>query len=313
MTSAARTTSTSKSRPVRRQAVSSPPVERPRSRREGSAAAERGLLGRYEDPHGRSRDIVQRPGGFGTVLVIDRDAATLGDCRLVAHMGSEEPRGNAELMCAAYMRALTEDRGGCREVTALDVAVMPYAEPEVEGDPGCGAQVIDRDGNSYRLEVIPSAMSIPVLRWRRHHADGSSRVPTVVSLREAVAALEDYAPVCEISERALARFRTDESVSTVILGGEIERVRLSPIVLNRLLRVAVLAAVRHQGLSMSALAIRCGRTKRDRSGETSWLARRIGVLPEGGKSAPTPWIHSDVLALIARRGLGISPREVELQ
>ena len=26
-----------------------------------------------------------------------------------------------------------------------------------------------------------------------------------------------------------------------------------------------------------------------------------------------PWIHSDVLALIARRGLGISPREVELE
>ena len=47
------------------------------------------------------------------------------------------------------------------------------------------------------------------------------------------------------------------------------------------------------------------------TGETSWLARRLGILPEGGKEAPTPWIHSDVLALIARRGLGLSPREVE--
>jgi len=27
---------------------------------------------------------------------------------------------------------------------------------------------------------------------------------------------------------------------------------------------------------------------------------------------PTPWVHSDVLALIARRGLGLSPREVEV-
>jgi hypothetical protein len=275
------------------------------------------LLGRYEDPQGRSRDIVQRPGGFGTLLVIDRDAATLGDCRLVAHMGPEEPRGNAALMCAEYLRALAEDRGGCREVTAQDVEVLPYAEPDVAGDvqvgPESAAVAMDRDGNGYRLELIPSAMSIPVLRWRRHDPEVSGRGPKVVSVREVVAALEDYEPVCAVTERALARWRTDESVSTVILGGEIERVRLSPIVLNRLLRLAVISAARHEGLSLSALAIRCGRMKRDRSGETSWVARRIGVLPEGGQSAPTPWIHSDVLALIARRGLGISPREVEMQ
>jgi hypothetical protein len=69
-------------------------------------------------------------------------------------------------------------------------------------------------------------------------------------------------------------------------------------------------------LSMSSIAIRCDRIKRDRkgneSGETSWLARRIGLLPDGGQSSPTPWIHSDVLGLIARQGLGLSPREVEV-
>jgi hypothetical protein len=317
MASVTPSTSTPKARTVRRQAGSSPAVQRGRLRRDRGADPGRGPLGRYEDRYGRSREVVQRPAGFGTVLVIDRDVVTLGDCRLVAHLGSEEPQGNAELMCGEYLRALAEARGGCREVTAQDVAVLPYAEPDVADDPegggGAAGVVVDRGGNSYRLELIPSAMSIPVLRWRRHHVDGSAGGPTVVSVREAVAALEDYAPVCEITERALARCRTDESVSTVILGGEIERVRLSPIVLNRLLRVAVLAAVQHQGLSLSALAIRCGRMKRDHSGETSWLARRIGVLPEGGQSAPTPWIHSDVLALIARRGLGISPREVELQ
>ena len=67
---------------------------------------------------------------------------------------------------------------------------------------------------------------------------------------------------------------------------------------------------------MSEIATRCGRTKRDSrgnlSGETSWLARRLGLLPEGGQTTPTPWVHSDVLGLIARRGLGIAPREVEL-
>ena len=49
------------------------------------------------------------------------------------------------------------------------------------------------------------------------------------------------------------------------------------------------------------------------SGETSWLARRIGVTPRGRvRPQPTPWIHSDTLALIAREGLGLCPNEVEL-
>ena len=61
--------------------------------------------------------------------------------------------------------------------------------------------------------------------------------------------------------------------------------------------------------------MRCGRTKRDSSGglsgDTSWLARRVGMLPEGGRRVPTPWVHTDVLALIARSALDVSPREVE--
>ena len=82
-------------------------------------------------------------------------------------------------------------------------------------------------------------------------------------------------------------------------------------------REVVLAHIERDGLSLSEIATRCGRVKRDacgnESGETSWLARRLGLLPEGGKERPTPWIHSDVLALIARRGLGLSPREVEAE
>ena len=78
----------------------------------------------------------------------------------------------------------------------------------------------------------------------------------------------------------------------------------------------VQSAVKHRGLSMSEIALRCGRTKRDRagrvSGETSWLARRIGQAPEGGEQHPSPWVQSDVLALIAREGLRVCPREVEL-
>jgi hypothetical protein len=137
-----------------------------------------------------------------------------------------------------------------------------------------------------------------------------------VKVREAVAALESYEPLRLLTLRALARHRDDPEVSTAVLRSELELIQESPIVLNRRLRHAVLVAIEHQGLSMSEIAIRCGRVKRDskgnESGETSWLARRLGMLPEGGADRRTPWIHSDVLALIARRGLGISPREVEL-
>jgi hypothetical protein len=87
-------------------------------------------------------------------------------------------------------------------------------------------------------------------------------------------------------------------------------------VLNRGLREAVQRALASGELSMSEIAMRCGRMKRHSAGkvtgETSWLARRIGALPEGGAARPTPWVHSDVLALISRDGLAVSPNEVEL-
>jgi hypothetical protein len=101
------------------------------------------------------------------------------------------------------------------------------------------------------------------------------------------------------------------------LRNELERLCESPVVLNRGLREAVLEAIDRRGLSMSEIAFRCGMVKRDRhgraSGETSWVARRIGLMPEGGENAITPWVHTNVLATIARKGLGVSPREVELQ
>jgi hypothetical protein len=69
-------------------------------------------------------------------------------------------------------------------------------------------------------------------------------------------------------------------------------------------------------VSLSAIALACGRVKRDRrgriAGETSWLGRRVGLLADSDTRVCNPWVHSDVLALIARDGRGIDPREVEL-
>lgn len=66
---------------------------------------------------------------------------------------------------------------------------------------------------------------------------------------------------------------------------------------------------------MSEIAIRCGRVKHTpsgESGETTWLGRRIGLKPDSVSGRVTPWVHTDVLALIARDGLGIAPADVEM-
>jgi hypothetical protein len=275
--------------------------------------ADHGVLGRYTDGAGRPREVVVRPGVAGSVLVVDRDASTLGDRRLVAHLAADEPPGNAELVCRQYLQ--DPDGRWCRRVTSDDLQTAPLAEGQRrrECEP---EELVSQCGYRYRLELLASDLSIPELRWCRHPQHAAAAEPEPVSLREVVACLESYRPARDLTLAALANHRDDRNVSVAVLRAELRRLDASRIVLNRGLRQAVRDAVQGQGLSMSEIAIRCGRIKYDSrgnaSGETSWLARRVGISAEGGAGAPTPWIHSEVLALIARSGLGISPREVEL-
>jgi hypothetical protein len=270
----------------------------------------RPALARYVDATGRAREVVARGGFAGSVIVLDRDAATLGDRRLVAHLGADEPSENATLVVSSYLDHLRRGGGRCRAVTSADFRAEPYT-PE-EAHVLLDSQPVDGLSRVYRLERVASSMTIPELRWRR---EAPGEQPQIVSVRESVAALQTYEPICAITARTLALSRDDGLLSTVVLRSELARVQRSPIVLNRKLREVTLACMQRDELSLSEIAIRCGRVKREggsgQSGETSWLARRLGLLPEGGKDAPTPWIHSDTLALIARRGLGLSPREVE--
>jgi hypothetical protein len=286
--------------------------------REGAAAP----LGRYLDRDGRDREVIVRAGSAGSLLVVDRDALTLRDRRLVAHLAADEPAGNAHVVCRRYLEEGADERCRCRRLTHADSRAAPFADEDVldaaaaRSASASASAVVDAAGRAYRLLALEGGMSIPELRWRRYRAEGApDAAPETVSLRETVARVESYEPACSLTRLAL-RAAAGEAVSSTVLRLELARVLESPIVLNRRLREAVLRAVAHEGLSMSEIAIRCGRVKRDRrgnlSGETSWLARRLGLAPEGGHRAPTPWIHSDVLGLIARRGLGISPREVEL-
>ncbi len=294
---------------------------RPRAHRAGPLAAllERPPLELYTDHCGRIRELVAQAGAGGSVLVVDRDQATLDDPRLIAHLGADEPAENAAIVCGDYLRNANTDRRRCRALTAEDTRTAPFAEDRETGAGDAhlasATQPVEERGQRFALALIDTDMSIPALRWCRVPNTGAGELEQV-SLRDAIAAVESYEPMLAITIRELSLHGESARVSTTILRAELVRVRESPIVLNRPLREAVLRRVARGELSMSEIAVRCGRVKRDRkgneSGETSWLARRIGVLAEGGQSAPTPWIHSDVLALIARAGLGISPREVEL-
>jgi hypothetical protein len=317
MTSTLSSTSTFQRRTAERDTGASARRRRARRQRERNADGDRRPLGRYTDRDGRAREVIARRGAAGSVLVVDRDCATHGDRRLVAHLAADEPAENAALVCNRYLEDGAPSPRGCRLVTAEDARNVPFAaqqEAEVNAEPAPhDAPCVDDLGSSYRIELVQSGMSIPELRWcRRRAPDGCEPV----SVREAVAALESYEPVRALTIRALALHAGAGEVSTTVLRAEFARVQNSPIVLNRRLREVVLEEVERERLSMSEIAIRCGRVKRDHrgneSGETSWLARRLGLLPEGGRSTTTPWIHSDVLGLIARHGLGISPREVEL-
>jgi len=269
------------------------------------------VLHRYNDDRARPREVIVRSGSGGVRLVIDRGVCGVQEQRLLAKLDAEEPAENAALVCALFLEAPIEGRR-CRAPLPADE--HPARPAEVAPNRGFEWSVTAR-GFVHALLAVPGGMSIPELRWTRAGTEDMSAVSTV-SLRAAIAMLESYEPLCRQTREALAHHDEDAGVSRSVLRTELARVLRSPIVLNRGLREAVLERVRREETTMSEIAIRCGRLKRDargnRCGETSWLARRIGLLPEGGRRVPTPWVHSDVLALIARDGLGIAPREVEL-
>lgn len=297
-----------------------------RARRRTSSARGRILAG-YVDWRGCLRELVARPASGGSTLVLDRDATTRSDRRVVAHLAPDEPPENADVASRRYLEQARHGRCRCRALTAEDLRVVPFRDDDV-GDSGDGvdaeenplpsaAMPSDDLGRRYRIVDLQTGMSIPELRWCRGAASSlrGESTPEPVSVREAIASLDAYEPISTQTSTAIRRHRGDATISVATLRAELARVLESPIVLNRALRNAVLAAIERDALSMSEIAIRCGRVKRDAagnvSGETSWLARRLGLLPEGGRDTPTRWIHTDVLALIARDGLGVSPREVE--
>jgi len=274
-------------------------------------------LGGYQAHEGScTREVVALATRDGSVLVVDRLAETLGDARLVARLSPDEPHENARIVAEMYLT--DETRGRCRRLTDEDWQAPSPSDPAPSPQRAWVAHesLPDTAGHSYRIASVLQTRSCSQLRWTSEGGWPVNETPEPISLREVIAALESYEPASSMTAAALDAIRDVDSPSTVRLQGELERVRSSPIVLNRGLREAVQHSVSAGELTLSEIAIRCGRTKRGPrgtlSGETSWLARRIGALAEGGEAQPTRWVHSDTLALIAREGLGLSPNEVEL-
>jgi hypothetical protein len=265
------------------------------------------ILGRYDDVAGpRELRCLHVPNGIR--LVLDWRVPRRSDPRVVGRLNEDEPPSNACLLAELYLADST--RGHCRPLRATDlqhVAASNLASSRSDAPPS----LRDAEGAIYGLASISCANACAQVRWVRHEPGAADTPP--LSLREVIARLQAYEPARSITLRAIARYDEDPNVSVVLLRAELERLDASPTVLNRALREAVCRAV-EAGTSLSEIAIRCGRVKTgpDHSGETSWLSRRVGLLPEGGKDVPTSWVHSDVLALIARDGLRVSPVEVEV-
>ncbi len=290
-------------------------------------------LDSYTTPHGALRELVVEEGAGGSLLVVDRDGITLCDRRLVAHIAADEPNENVAIVCGHY---LGDETGRfCRPVGSEDLQTIPFgaSQPANANDnatdardapahdlvdcPDSELDVIEAMGCLYRLGVVSLPRSRGrQLRWSRRASHDAEAEWEPASLREVIGALESYEPPLTLTATALASHVDCNAVSPSRLRSEYERMCASRVVLNRGLREAVLQATSAHGVTFSEIARRCGKVKLDKRGrscgETSWLARRIGLMAESGRPAGTPWVRSDVLALIARRGLGISPREVEL-
>jgi hypothetical protein len=279
-------------------------------------------LGKYIDRDGERREVVSYHGADRSTLVIDQQPGTRADQRLVAHLAADEPIENARTVACVY---LADDRHPrCRHLTRDDIEVAPATElqPEPADERGGVTDVgeddlIDKHGRVYRLQLaVLAGMKAPQARWHSYPPAGHEGPPATVTVRSVIGALENYEPACTLTRNYLAAHEEDREVSTSALRSDLRRVSSSRIVLNRGLREAAAHVVASQGISYSEIATRCGRVKRDVhgcvSGHTSWLARRMGAKPEGGEITASPWVHSDVLALIARQGLVISPREAEL-
>ena len=267
------------------------------------------VLGCYQDADGAQRTILAIDGVEGDTLVVDQSEGAVSDVRLVDHILADEPVldpsiDNAALVAELYMA----EPSRCRALRLSDLRPQP-AELEALAF----ADVLSApDGGRHRLDAGELDVEQRTLRWSAEDDRGRWRV---ASLRSVIGALDAYEPARSMTVAALAYHSgraTDVHVST--LAAELRSLDRGAFVLSRCLREAAQRAVARGEVSWSQLALRCGHTHAvhggHQCGDTSWLKRRLGIMPDTSTGRTTPWIRSETLALIAR-ALGVDPVSVE--
>jgi hypothetical protein len=283
-----------------------------RAHTEQDPLADGHVLGSYQDPEGALRSVLAIDGEDGSTLVIDRRDGAISDIRLVDQILVDEPVlddsiDNARLVAKLYLS--DPSRGRCRPLRLSDLrGDEAEAEPPVASDTLTAA-----DGRRFRLHADEVGGAARTLRWGAVRSDGSHRT---VSLRTVVGALEDYEPARSMTIAALARYgRRTEGVRVCVLAAELRGLDRGAFVLNRGLREAAIGIVAQGEVSWSEIAFRCGRKHAvgagHECGDTSWLKRRLGLMPESSTGRVTPWLRVETLALIAC-ALGVDPVSVEV-
>ena len=269
------------------------------------------VLGCYQDEEGARRTILAIDGVEGNTLVVDHSDGAVSDVRLVDHILADEPVldpsiDNATLIAELYLA--DPSRGCCRALCLSDLRPQ-----QAELEALAFADVLSApDGTRYRLDAGELDAAQRSLRWS---ADGDRGRWAVVSLRSVIGAVDAYEPARSMTVAALAYHRgRDTNVQVSTLAAELRSLDRGAFVLSHCLREAAQRAVARGEVSWSQLALRCGHSHAvhggHQCGDTSWLKRRLGIMPDTSTGCTTPWIRSETLALIAR-ALGVDPVSVE--
>ncbi len=280
------------------------------------ARGTRATLGSYrtDDPP-RERRIGAVAIPDGSVLVLDYEMPSCADPRVLARIAPEEPPGNAQLVADLYLADTR--RGRSRPLTLADLEGSAPASRPSQRD----AHVELPTPRSRQIWVVSSirantdAGEFPQLRWMElAETPGESFGP--VTLREVIGALERYEPAIAMTRSAIDAQPPGGAVSTATLRAELHRMQAQR---DRAEPWTARSGRPRAGLRDVAQRDRaCAAGARNATAAETSAARRAGspgasaVCPESGKPTPTPWVHTSTLALIAREGLRVSPREVEL-
>ena len=153
-------------------------------------------------------------------------------------------------------------------------------------------ELIAGHGSIYRLKRPGRRHLGPRDPLVARTSNGDDTPAELVTVREVIGRLESYEPVRSLTAGTSLPTEGDRSVSSGVLHAELARLDESSTVLNRGLREAVLVAVKTRGMTLSEIAKRCGRFKRDArgtmSGETSGLVVVSGCRPRAGRTPPRP-------------------------